>query len=42
MRSAVLLPQPDGPTSTMNSPSAMSSERSFTATVPSKLFQTFS
>ena len=26
MRSSVDLPQPDGPTSTMNSPSAMSSE----------------
>ena len=28
-RSAVVLPQPDGPTSTMNSPSAISSESSF-------------
>ena len=28
MRSAVDLPQPDGPTSTMNSPSAMSMSRS--------------
>ena len=42
MRSAVLFPLPDGPTSTTNSASAMSSERSFTATVPSKDFETFS
>ena len=31
MRSAVVLPQPDGPTSTRNSPSPTSSERSWTA-----------
>ena len=35
MRSAVVLPQPDGPTSTMNSPSSMSSSIWFTARVPS-------
>src|SRR2546423_15227039 len=34
IRSAVDLPQPDGPTSTISSPSATSSERSSTATVP--------
>ncbi len=32
-RSAVVLPEPDGPTSTMNSPSAISSESSSTADV---------
>ena len=36
IRSAVVLPQPDGPTSTMNSSSLMSSERSETAVVPSE------
>ena len=35
IRSAVVLPQPDGPTSTMNSPSAMSRSRESTAFVPS-------
>ena len=35
MRSAVDLPQPEGPTSTMNSPSAISSVMSLTALVPS-------
>src|SRR5262249_16104577 len=34
IRSAVVLPQPDGPTSTRNSPSPMSSERSKTAWTP--------
>src|SRR3954471_13241470 len=34
MRSAVVLPQPDGPTSTRNSPSWMSSVRSKTAWTP--------
>jgi hypothetical protein len=35
IRSAVVLPQPDGPTNTMNSPSSTSSSRSDTARVPS-------
>src|ERR1700754_4647738 len=35
MFSAVDLPQPDGPTNTMNSPSAMFRFRSLTASVPS-------
>src|SRR3979411_1943795 len=35
MRSAVVLPQPDGPTSTMNSLSTISRVRPFTAVVPS-------
>src|SRR4051812_39426314 len=35
MRSAVDLPEPDGPTSTMNSPSRTSRSRSRTPTVPS-------
>ena len=35
MRSAVVFPQPDGPTSTMNSPSAMSRLNARTASVPS-------
>src|SRR5580765_6226028 len=35
MRSAVVLPQPDGPTSTMNSPSAISRSSESTARVPS-------
>ena len=34
-RSAVVLPQPDGPTSTMNSPSVISSEKSRSAVTPS-------
>ena len=34
IRSAVVFPHPDGPTSTMNSPSATSSEKSFTAWKP--------
>ena len=35
MRSAVVLPQPDGPTSTMSSPSAMDRSSDRTAVVPS-------
>src|SRR4051794_16856231 len=35
MRSNVDLPQPDGPTRIMNSPSSISSSTSFTASVPS-------
>src|SRR4051794_18932675 len=35
IRSAVVLPQPEGPTSTMNSPSPISRSRSRTARVPS-------
>src|SRR5660397_212387 len=35
MRRAVVLPHPDGPTKTMNSPSWISRSRSKTATVPS-------
>ena len=35
IRSAVVLPQPDGPTKTTNSPAATSSSRSLTALVPS-------
>src|SRR6516162_5745082 len=34
IRRAVVFPQPDGPTSTMNSPSAMVQVRSSTAVVP--------
>ena len=34
IRSAVVLPHPDGPTSTMNSPSPTSSDRSLTAWKP--------
>ena len=34
IRSSVDLPQPDGPTSTMNSPSWMSSDSPSTATTP--------
>ena len=34
IRRAVVLPQPDGPTSTMNSPSAMLTLRSLTAWKP--------
>src|SRR5262249_5652178 len=42
IRSAVLFPQPDGPTSTMNSPSAISSSRSLTARVSPNFFVTCS
>ncbi len=35
MRSAVVFPQPDGPTSTMNSPSSLSRSIPETARVPS-------
>src|SRR5919204_3881704 len=42
IRSAVLFPQPDGPTRTTNSPSAISSDKSLTAAVPSKTLLTFS
>ena len=35
MRSVVVLPQPDGPSSTMNSPSSMARSIPFTARVPS-------
>src|SRR6266699_1055731 len=42
MRSAVLLPHPEGPTSTMNSPSATSRRKSFTAAVSPKLLVTWS
>src|SRR5580765_7360619 len=42
MRRAVVLPQPDGPTSTMNSPSATSSRRSLTAAASPKVFVTWS
>ena len=34
MRSMVDFPQPDGPTSTMNSPSSMCNDRSSTARTP--------
>ena len=37
MRSIVDLPQPEGPTSTMNSPSAISRLKSSTATTPSSV-----
>ena len=40
IRSSVDLPQPDGPTRIMNSPSAMSSEMSLTAGNPSPYFFT--
>ena len=40
MRMVVVLPQPDGPTNTMNSPSAASSEKSSTATTSPKRFDT--
>src|SRR5215207_5069793 len=40
IRSAVLFPQPEGPTSTRNSPSAMSSSRPSTATASSNAFVT--
>src|SRR5688500_7295062 len=43
MRNAVVLPQPDGPTSTMNSPSFTVRSRDRTASVPSPYtFQTSS
>src|SRR5262249_34897275 len=42
IRSAVLFPQPDGPTRTMNSPSAISRSRSLTATVSPNFFVTCS
>ena len=40
IRSSVDFPHPDGPTRIMNSPSAMSSETSFTAGNPSPYFLT--
>src|SRR4051794_38426688 len=40
IRSAVVLPEPDGPTSTMNSPSAISSDSERTASTAPKRFQT--
>src|SRR3954453_3804953 len=40
IRSAVVLPEPDGPTSTTNSPSAISSDRSTTASTAPKRFPT--
>ncbi len=42
MRSAVLFPQPDGPSSTRNSSSSTSSERSSTATTSPYRFVTLS
>ena len=42
IRSAVVLPQPDGPTSTTNSPSSTPSMKSFTAAVSPKVFDTCS
>src|SRR5690348_8622659 len=42
MRSRVDLPQPDGPTKTQNSPSAMVSETSRTTGPPPKSFATLS
>ncbi len=42
MRSDVVLPQPDGPTRTMNSPSWISRFRSLTATTSPYFFQTWS
>src|SRR4051794_16028402 len=43
IRSTVVLPQPDGPTSTMNVPSGISRSKSLTASVPSaKTFRTLS
>ncbi len=41
MRSSVDLPQPDGPTSTMNSPSWMSKLTPWMIFVEPKLFSTF-
>ena len=40
IRSAVVLPQPDGPTSTANSASSISSVRSFTAVTEPNRFTT--
>src|SRR5580658_5298951 len=40
MRSEVVLPQPEGPTSTKNSPSRISKLRSETTALPSKSFHT--
>src|SRR5215207_700611 len=40
IRSAVVLPEPEGPTSTMNSPSAMSSESARTASTSPKRLET--
>ena len=42
MRSEVVLPQPDGPTRTMNSPSSICRFRSLTATTSPYFFQTWS
>src|SRR6187431_81110 len=42
IRSDVVLPQPDGPTRTMNSPSWISRFRSLTATTSPYFFQTWS
>jgi hypothetical protein len=43
MRNAVVFPHPDGPTITINSPSAIARSRSKTALVPSsKTFETLS
>src|SRR5207253_7976310 len=42
MRKAVLFPHPEGPTSTMNSPSSISRRKSFTALVSPKVFVTWS
>src|SRR5919204_3696068 len=42
IRNAVVLPQPEGPTSTMNSPSSTSSTRSLTAVVSPNFFVTCS
>ena len=40
IRRAVVLPHPDGPTKTMNSPSAIASDRSSTATTSPNRFVT--
>ncbi len=40
MRSEVVLPQPEGPTRTMNSPSLILRSRSLTATTSPNFFQT--
>src|SRR5689334_5415256 len=40
MRNVVVLPQPDGPSSTMNSPSRTSSARSLTTHAPPNVFVT--
>src|SRR4029079_178838 len=42
MRSAVVLPQPEGPSRTRNSPSAMSRSRPFTTSTAPKDFRMFS